>query len=314
MLLMCKNTIVYDIDNNHVYNYMLLPGLMRHSFKQYRLSLEVFKQWAGLRYSSNTNTSARRLKGVTFGQGNRRVIDKVTCSLSLSDCYWLKDINRTVLFEDISPYYSNFWTGKGVYRKGDAIPTLYVGGYLSKEWLSADYLYKYGSNLGIEYEVSCLCKLCDIPVCDIELVNGGIRVKNFTSPSMMLEQADQSGRVDADDFDEYDIVRLFGLFGVQMITIDAITGNGDRHAGNFGWLRDTNTGEYISPAPLYDFDHALDSKLDNDRLIQDVAKVVHYNKGYVDEVKRICNTVLSVSENRVFRRRATTLYNLLNSY
>ena len=43
-----------------------------------------------------------------------------------------------------------------------------------------------------------------------------------------------------------------------MIIIDAVIGNGDRHAGNFGWLRNTDTGEYVSMAPLYDFDHALD--------------------------------------------------------
>lgn len=37
-----------------------------------------------------------------------------------------------------------------------------------------------------------------------------------------------------------------------MIIIDAVIGNGDRHAGNFGWLRNTDTGEYVSMAPLYD--------------------------------------------------------------
>ena len=66
----------------------------------------------------------------------------------------------------------------------------------------------------------------------------------------MLEQADQSGRLDPDDFDEQTIIDLFGKGGAQMLIIDAIIGNGDRHAGNFGWMRDADTGAYVGMAPL----------------------------------------------------------------
>ena len=59
-----------------------------------------------------------------------------------------------------------------------------------------------------------------------------------------------------------------------MLIIDAIIGNGDRHAGNFGWIRNTDTGEYVCMAPLYDFDHALDSTLESDRLLTDAVKFV----------------------------------------
>lgn len=59
----------------------------------------------------------------------------------------------------------------------------------------------------------------------------------------MLEQADQSGRLDPEDFDEQTIIDLFGKAGAQMLIIDAIIGNGDRHAGNFGWLRNAGIPE-----------------------------------------------------------------------
>lgn len=78
--------------------------------------------------------------------------------------------------------------------------------------------------------------------------------------------------LDPDDFDEQTIMELFGKAGAQMLIIDAVIGNGDRHAGNFGWLRNTDTGEYVSMAPLYDFDHALDSTLESDRLLTDAVK------------------------------------------
>lgn len=42
-----------------------------------------------------------------------------------------------------------------------------------------------------------------------------------------------------------------------MIIIDKQTMNFDRHLGNFGFLRDVNTGEFLGPAPLFDFGNAF---------------------------------------------------------
>lgn len=57
-ILYCKNAPVYDIDTQEVYNNKLLSGLMIKS-----PCAETFKKWFKLRYSSNTNTIARQLKG-----------------------------------------------------------------------------------------------------------------------------------------------------------------------------------------------------------------------------------------------------------
>lgn len=307
MILMCKNHMVYDTDTEFVYNHNLLSGYMRRNPCK-----ATFKAWVKFRYSSNTNILARKLKGITFGQGNRAVIDEVTHMLSLSDCYWVRGKQSSLTFEMVSPYFQNFWKGEGTYseNQGLSIPTLYVGGYLPKEWFSARYLYKYGDGLGIEEDVSLLCKACKIPVCSVERILNGVRVENFTSPTLMLEQANQSGLLDPDDFNEDDIIKLFGLFGAQMLIIDAITGNGDRHAGNFGWLKSSNTGKYISPAPLYDFDHALDSKLSCDRLIEDAVSAMR-KFGYIQEAIRICNTVLNLDTAQIFKLRTTEALKLL---
>lgn len=307
MVLMCKNQMVYDIDTEFVYNSNLLSGYMRR-----KPCRETFKNWVKLRYSSNTNTLARKLKGITFGQGNRVFIDKATHMLSLSDCYWVKDKESLLTFEMISPYFQDFWKGEGDYSQveGGAIPTLYVGGYLTKEWVSSRYLYKYGKGLGIEEDVSLLCRACKVPVCNVERTQFGVRVENFTSSNLMLEQADQSGLIDPDDFNEDDIIRLFGVFGAQMLIIDAITGNGDRHAGNFGWLRSSDTGEYISPAPLYDFDHVLDSRSVIDRLIRDAVGAIREH-GFTHEAIRICKIVLSINTVQLFKLRASEALKLL---
>ena len=86
MMLMCKNTPVYDIENEKTLNYNLLPGLMQ----QKGADNHTFTKWMKYRYSSGTNTIARKLKGITFGQGARMRINRETRALSFSDCYWIK--------------------------------------------------------------------------------------------------------------------------------------------------------------------------------------------------------------------------------
>ena len=63
MMLMCKNTPVYDIEKEKTLNYNLLPGLMQ----QKGADNHTFTKWMKYRYSSGTNTIARKLKGITFG-------------------------------------------------------------------------------------------------------------------------------------------------------------------------------------------------------------------------------------------------------
>lgn len=305
-ILMCKNVPVYDIDNHKVLCNNLLPGYMQ----VYSQDRNAFKTWLKLRYSSNTNSLARQLKGITFGQGNRVTINRETHAFGLSDCYWIKESNDTHTFEQLSPYYVDFWKGTGVYM-GGAIPTLYVPGYISKQWINSSILCKYGSETFIEAECSRVCRLCGIQAARVEIdkANNCVQVYNITSDRVMLEQADQSGRVDPDEFDEETIVGLFGFKGMQMIIMDAIFGNGDRHAGNFGWLRDSNTGAYLDMAPLYDFDHALDSKAERDRLITDAVKTILRHPEYRDEAIRIATIVVKVNTINIFRVRANTVLN-----
>lgn len=303
-ILMCKNAPVYNIDTNEVISNSLLPGYMQVMSN----NPNKFKTWLKLRYSSNTNSIARQLKGITFGQGNRVRINRETRAFSLSDCYWIKRSDENIAFEEASPYYSDFWTGAGVYR-GQAIPTLYVPGYLNKYWLNSKILCKLGQETLIEHECSRVCKILGVPVENIQILpdKSGIAVENITSPNLMLEQADQSGRIDPDDFDNSDIIKLFGLSGYQMILVDAIIGNGDRHAGNFGWLRDTNTGKYVGMAPLYDFDHALDSKSTGDIMIQDAISLAKSNNIYKNFAIQAINKLLHIGTEQLFMIKAKAI-------
>jgi hypothetical protein len=260
------------------------------------------------RYSAGTNTFARMLRGLTFGQGNREKINLATRAFSLTDCYWITDASEKENFEDLSPYYQDFWKGAGEYRNG-SIPTLYVDGALPKHWKDACTLVKTGKNAAMELSCIKLCRACSISVETAAEVPDGIEVENFTSPDVMLEHADMSGKLDPEEFTNADIVKLFGMDGVRMLTIDAITGNGDRHAGNFGWLRDADTGEYLSMAPLYDFDHALDSAC-TDRADILMEELLAVSEGYEEEIARICD-VASHFTQEIFAARAKMLKRLL---
>lgn len=298
---MCKDNKVYNIETEEVYNKKLLPGYMQKSANKYS-----FQYWMSLRYSSETNSIANSLKVKGFQNKNQKEQDIETYGLSLSDCYWIKDEKDKIKFEKVSPYYKKFWIGAGEYS-GGAVPTLYTNGYLLKEWVNSEFLYKYGKETEKEIECYKLCKVCRVSCAEIIKIENGIRVRNITDNNIMLEQADMSGRINVDNFKEQDILNLFGLSGLQMLIIDAIIGNGDRHAGNFGWFRDTNTGLYLSMAPLYDFDHALDSQSDMDCLISDLLKVVKTNIMYKTECKRIAQIVCHLSTYGVFKRRAEIL-------
>ena len=307
ILLMCKNVPVYDANFHIVIDYDRVPG------KLGKLPGDTsFKIWAQSRYSSPSNVLARNMQGGIFGQGNRRVVDRTTRSLSLSDCYWLKEESDSTMFEDVSPYFVDFWKGSGSYE-GQAIPTLYTDGYLTKKWEDKNWLVKnlYHSEHGrsavatAQLEVDC-CRLCEnlgIFVNEIVLRESGyVAVKNFTNENVMLEQADTSGRLDASDFELSDIIRVFGADGARMVAIDAVVGNTDRHTGNFGFLRDANSGEYLCMAPLYDFDWALSPLEIGNSLITNAAEAIK-KTDFVSEVINMMENIINLDTRNEFKER-----------
>ena len=271
----------------------------------------TFKEWMKFRYSSLSNSLARKLRGITFGQGNRSRMNIETGAFSLSDCYWLNYEDSMKQFEQVSPYFADFWKGIGEYE-GEAIPSLYVGGALDKYWDNKGDLIKVGK--GIENEVLAmqLCEACGISCNRIIIVPEGICVKNFTNPDQMLEQADASGKFDSEDFTDIDVVEVIGEKGIEMLVIDAITANIDRHASNFGFLRDANTGDYLGMAPLYDFDQILGSRNPNDALVRGVLQTIEQFPVYRQRAVRIAEIAAVMKLHPVFSERAKVLLNELS--
>ena len=303
---MLANKEVYDITNNVVLNLKLLHGLMRVS-NDLKTKKTEFSSWMALRRSSSYNRIAERIRESKFRYLDNIDIDRITRALSFSDCYWIKKESTKYRFENVSPYYDNAWNKKSEYTDGRAVPTLYVTGCIDKEWTAEGKLIKYGK-LDIEIECAELCEQVGIECQKVHKVENGIEIENFTNKSRFLEQANMSGRINSKNFSSDDIVREFGLSGIQMIVIDAVVGNIDRHLGNFGWLRDVETGEYIKQSPLYDFDHALFFNGTEDCLIEDVVELIKKLKGEErDNIERLLSMVVYADTNKVFRDRADSI-------
>ena len=296
MILMCKNKEVFDVDNEIVIDSKLLPGIMINNPS--KLS---FIYWMEKRYSEKSNTFSRKLRGLVFGQGNRQKINEQTHALSLSDCYWIKRREENVAFEDVSPYFTRFWNGTGFYE-GLAVPTLYVNGYLSKYWLDKNTLIKVKE----KHEIYCseIAKEIGLSVVNIKEHNDGIAVGNFTNENIMFEAADISGKISPEDFTSKDVLEIFGETGFDMLLFDAIVGNGDRHAGNFGFLRNSDTGEYLGMAPLFDFDHAFESNNVNDVLIKEIIDI---KAGFIKRFDEIIKKLECLNLNEYLVKRLTAL-------
>ena len=84
----------------------------------------------------------------------------------------------------------------------------------------------------------------------------------------------------------------------NLLLFDAITANQDRHFGNFGLLRDNNTGKYIGLAPIFDngeslLSKALPSDFENDTqfnilINSNEYKYSYYNASYEAIIKEYC--------------------------
>lgn len=294
LILMCKEHPIYNINTEEVLNPNLLPGIMKKNPCK-----ETYNLFSRHRYSSQTNVYSRRIRSLNWGQGNRNQINIDTYSLSLSDCYWIRGNEDTVNFYDITPYLK--------YKYSPAEPTLYTNGFKSKYWLDSETLIKNDCN--IELLAYDFCSYLDISINKInKYTENEIAIKNFTSLDLMLEPASLSGLIDPEDFTTNDILKIYDEPALNMIVVDSLLGNGDRHAGNFGILRSTNTGDIIGFSPLYDFDHTFDSKQSKDILTDEIIEIYNNYTNYQERILYLCKRALTF-DNEIIKSKASYILN-----
>jgi len=302
-LLMCKDVAVYDITKSLVLDESLLPGsLLKETMS--------FQQWMETRYSQNTNFSSQRLMQRAFGNVDYEHAAFATGAHSLSDCYWIKRHDETINYMEITPYIHKEWDGleiDGVQNEyiWGPLSNLFVSGKTDKRWVDAQTLLKVDSFN--EFDAYALCSAIGIEnITDVHKADEGLLLNNFTSTDIFYESMEQYG-VDCENSDPREIaVANFEELAVALFVVDYLIENNDRQADDYGFLRNSNTGEYISMAPFHNFDWAWSGDVIN---LPSSAW-----RGYREYIRTLCRQAINVTDNfeygTIIERRAGELLRL----
>jgi hypothetical protein len=284
VILMCKNTPIYDIANDAI----LRPDLCPVDFTKV-----AYTTWKKKRQFLKTN----RVAAATVARADS--IDKRISKrrLSLSDCYWVRyDYDSDTAFEDISPYYTEFLAYESG-RQGSSVPDATLGGSFQKNWFNHEGFLVFQKQTNPKMVCNEMAALALAHRLDVDANQGGIKIgeksvitnafqlsqviednsiyiENITSPEKMLLPISWTTPTRTNVSRGHDVMRMRlaykGIlddsvakdFIVRTILFDAIVVNDDRRVNmsNWGYYKDPDTG-VCSPAPLYDFNLAhLDEK------------------------------------------------------
>jgi len=286
-VLMCKDIAVFDITRNKVLSETLVPGCLLSATMD-------FTGWMKTRYSKETNFSAGRIMRQIFGKTDYIKAQEETRALSLSDCYWIKKQNEDVLFKNITPHNSF-----------DPVVNLFTGGKADKCWIDAQTLLKVKSF--IEFEPYFLCAALGLEnAAQAQVTDEGMILSNFTSTELFYETMEQScfARAEEPYDDPRDIlIERFKEQAVALFVVDYLIENNDRNADDYGFLRSSETGEYIAMAPYHNFDRAWSGD------VIDLPESAW--QGYRGYIHTLCRRAINASEDfdygTIIERRATHL-------
>ncbi len=208
-------------------------------------------------------------------------------AVSLQDNYWIKGINEDISWNDVNlrtNAFNNYITytalhGGGFYVNGHTCtPEFTTQGSYPKAWKHDDdglYLYKTGSKMGekfdkeshVEIEVSHLLDKFNIPhVKYLPAKSKGVfccKCECMTSEEYSILPALDFYifcRNNNKDF-MTEIFRYEPTLIYQMLIIDYLFSNSDRHLKNWGFYYDCDTMEIKGCHPLFDHNRAFDKEL-----------------------------------------------------
>lgn len=203
--------------------------------------------------------------------------------LSLTDTFWMKRADEDIRWTDVSLYRNPFddviariaFDGTGMYGRQNSptSPEFATSGSFDKCWVREDdqiSLLKRGStgyaNAGFEpYSEALAAQLLQAAGID-HVPYEAVRFHGKLASKCPLFTSEEAGFVSAHRFFEgvfsiEDMIAFAAKHGAEesfreMIVMDAVMANVDRHAGNYGFLVDNATGNVLRMAPLFDHNMA----------------------------------------------------------
>lgn len=203
--------------------------------------------------------------------------------LSLTDTYWLCPVDMQLKWEDVNLYNHTFFESQKIpyHNQTSYDQNASLGGALSKYWdisvLPPVLVKKTSEYFGLqtinEIFASEICRRQRIPVewfteyWAVTSDDGNLesRCRAFTNESMELVSAYEvleSEKIKNDESNYEAYIRICLDHGIDadklrkfldfQTLLDFVISNTDRHLLNFGVLRDSDTGKFLMPAPIFD--------------------------------------------------------------
>jgi len=230
--------------------------------------------WLAGRAIDSHRTNSRLLKKALrlSAANDAQVVLKVNAA-TITDTYWFREAGSRLKYEDVRFKY-NFFDSLALRGDPDSFnqpysptPELTNIGSFEKCWRLTDghwWMIKQGSDLErfSELFIYRLGQALGFPMADYEAEDGTIKSPDFTEgASVNYEAADGIVGSDEDyavNFKAfYDLSpELAGQY-LQIIYLDTLCFNMDRHTRNYGVLRDVETGAVLRMAPNFDNNIAL---------------------------------------------------------
>lgn len=290
-LLMHKNISVlslemeegYILSINDEYNLEHLPVGVSH--KNNMIKSDLRKWWVHRGIPASRDKFIENLRNLGLDESAVSISLAERClGLSLSDQYWFKPADSSLKWEDVNFFHNEFSQDIGralfdnvlIENPSLIAPDNTSDGWLKKKWVVIDSercLIKAGSKPFCqqpynEVITSLICKRLGITnYVDYKFgIEAGEPVSiccNFITPDTELVSAAafMESSKKSNSVSEYShfigLALQHGITDVQervdeMLVVDYIIRNEDRHYKNFGLIRNAETLEYVGVAPIFD--------------------------------------------------------------
>lgn len=289
--LMNKNTAVAAFDKKAESEFSIgISFELKEAYGKLPYGFSNINTWLDGRKASKHNIHLAKIMKVLGCYDNEGFI-RITHAATINDTFWVKSDTEQLFWEKISLYRNQFtesisrlaFEGVGLY---DAIfsstsPELACEGSFRKcfrkeakrgQWGSDIYIYKRGgegaSNVGLEPYCEVLSSEIAQIICPSAVSYELTQLHGSLASRCNLFTNEENGYVpfarlsDVRKFSFEDMFRYFVDLGAEqsfreMLVLDALCFNEDRHAGNFGMIFNNDTLELIKMSPVFDLNISL---------------------------------------------------------
>lgn len=278
-----EDGVILSIDE--LINEQYLPVGISHN-NMNKTTADIIKWWAGRRIpASRINVFDIGFDNIRdiIGRDDFSYLSEKCFGLSLSDQYWINPVNSPLKWDDINFFENEFSEDMGkmifdgiVFENPDMVsPDNTSDGNIRKKWKIIDgkrcllkgYSLPYMQEPFNEKIASALCRRLNIRnYADYSLAfdkNGPFCIcENFITPDTEYVTAESIMRLhNRDNVSLYShYIKICEELGIkdirdridEMLVVDYIIGNYDRHFRNFGLIRNVETLEFKGTAPIFD--------------------------------------------------------------